>query len=529
MSPQSPRLSPYAYFVGGGIAALAGAAFLIRDAGLPGENIVIMEELPVTGGSMDGAGCPRDGYVIRGGRMLNLSYLCTYALFRSIPSLEEPARSVYEEIMDFNARVKTHAKARLIRDGQILDVSSMSFSAADRIDILNLLTHEEARYYGRRIDDYFSPAFFQTHFWYMWATMFAFQPWHSLLEFKRYMHRFMHEFPRIHTLEGVDRTPYNQYDSMVLPLLTWLEAQGVKIMNHARVTDITFEPTITGKRATAIHYQHGDEAAVQTVGANDRVFITNGSMTEGSSLGGMERPPTLNDKHSGGAWALWEKLADKDPAFGRPKTFTDHPQQSKWESFTITFRDTTFFDRMEAFTGNTAGTGALVTFTDSNWLLSIVLAHQPHFLNQPKDVQVCWGYGLFPDQPGNFIRKPMAECTGEEILRELLCHLQFEDDADTIVQTATCIPCMMPFITSQFLVRDPGDRPQVVPEGATNFAFIGQFTEIPDDVVFTVEYSVRSAQMAVYQLMGLDLEIPPIYHDPHPISETINAAKALMS
>jgi myosin-crossreactive antigen len=64
----------------------------------------------------------------------------------------------------------------------------------------------------------------------------------------------------------------------------------------------------------------------------------------------------------------------------------------------------------------------------------------------------------------------------------------------------------MPFITSQFMPRVKGDRPDVVTAGAKNFAFIGQFCEIPDDVVFTVEYSVRSALMAVYTLLDIKKE-----------------------
>ena len=70
---------------------------------------------------------------------------------------------------------------------------------------------------------------------------------------------------------------------------------------------------------------------------------------------------------------------------------------------------------------------------------------------------------------------------------------------------------MMPFITSQFLPRSKGDRPQVIPEGSKNLAFVGQYCELPDDVVFTVEYSVRSAQTAVYSLLGLEKEPPPVY------------------
>jgi oleate hydratase len=70
---------------------------------------------------------------------------------------------------------------------------------------------------------------------------------------------------------------------------------------------------------------------------------------------------------------------------------------------------------------------------------------------------------------------------------------------------------MMPFITSQFLPRDKGDRPAVIPAGSHNLAFMGQFCELPDDVVFTVEYSVRSAQLAVYGLLDLKLKPPAVY------------------
>jgi oleate hydratase len=162
---------------------------------------------------------------------------------------------------------------------------------------------------------------------------------------------------------------------------------------------------------------------------------------------------------------------------------------------------------MSRFTGNEAGTGGLVTFEDSNWLMSIVLAHQPHFPGQPADVQVFWGYSLFPDRIGNFVAKPMAECNGAEILKELRGHLRLDPEC---FGSVTCVPCMMPYITSMFMPRVQGDRPLPVPPGTRNFAFISQFVEIPEDVVFTVEYSVRAAQMAVYQLLGIHRAIPPV-------------------
>jgi oleate hydratase len=183
---------------------------------------------------------------------------------------------------------------------------------------------------------------------------------------------------------------------------------------------------------------------------------------------------------------------------------------------------------MEEFSGNEAGTGGLVTFMDSNWLMSIVLARQPHFIGQPADVNVLWGYGLFVEQEGNFIRKKMSECNGTELLTELLGHLRFEAHRELILATSNCIPCMMPFITSQFIPRVKGDRPAVRPAETTNMAFVGQFCEIPDDVVFTVEYSVRAAQTAVYSLLGLDKQVSPLYKGQYDIGVDFNALKTLL-
>ncbi|EQA36609.1 hypothetical protein LEP1GSC047_3036 [Leptospira inadai serovar Lyme str. 10] len=526
--PSLNRKENRAYLVGGGIASLSAAAFLIRDAGFPGNRISILEESAIGGGSLDGRGTPREGYVIRGGRMMNLSYLCTYDLFSSIPSYSEPKISVYQEILNFNRKVKSHSLSRVVEGGRKIDVSKMGFDHKNRMELLSLFVKSEKACGDDQIRDFFSDSFFETNFWYMWATMFAFQPWHSLVEFKRYLHRFIHEFPRINTLAGVDRTPLNQFDSLVLPLQEWLKEKGVKFEYGCKVTDVDFQTDASQKKALGIRYTQRGRIENTSLNEDDLLLITLGSMTEGSSLGSMKKAPKLLSKKDGGSWPLWEKIAGKNNEFGNPKIFDERISESKWESFTVTFKDPTFFDRMEKFTGNKAGTGGLVTFKDSNWLMSVVLAHQPHFLKQPADIQVCWGYGLFPDKLGNFIHKKMSDCTGEEILRELLCHLRFDDDRQKIIKHAICIPCMMPFITSQFLTRRTGDRPAVVPTGSVNFGFIGQFCEIPDDVVFTVEYSVRAARMAVYSLLNIKKEIPKVYKDPNTLKILFEAIKTIL-
>lgn len=500
-----------AYLVGSGIASLSSAAYLIRDGKMSGEQIVILEEGESTGGSLDGAGDPEKGYVMRGGRMFNFSYLCTYDLLSFIPALDESSKTVLDEIRDFNQRVKTDTLCRLVQSGHKVDTSSMGFSYKDRFDILEVMMKSEESLGNRRIEDCFQKDFFETNFWYMWSSMFSFQPWHSAVEFKRYLHRFIHEFPRINTLSGVDRTPYNQYDSIVLPLMKWLKREGVHFMMGTEVTDLEFVEVGSKRAVTKIFYRRGEDSNHIPVGLQDLVFITNGSMTAASSVGSMRTAPLLKSKKESGSWQLWERIAFNRPEFGRPTVFSSRVDESKWISFTVTLQDPLFFRLMEKFTGNAAGTGGLTTITDSNWLLSVVLAHQPHFLNQSKNVTVFWGYGLYVDRVGNFVKKKMSECTGEEILIELCSHLRFVEELPEILSGANCIPCMMPFITSQFLTREKGDRPEVVPEQSVNLAFVGQFCEVPEDVVFTVEYSVRSAQTAVYKLLALDKEPPPVY------------------
>lgn len=502
-----------AYLVGGGIGSLAAAAFMIRDGGMQGSNITIFETSPVTGGSLDGGGNAEDGYTLRGGRMLTTdNYECTWDLFKSIPSLEHAGQSVYDETIAFNERHIPHSRARLVdRNRFKVDVSSMGFSMQDRLELLKLTEADEDTLGSSAITDWLSPEFFDTKFWYMWATTFAFQPWHSAVEFKRYLHRFMMEFSRIETLAGVKRTVYNQYDSLVRPLVAWLQEQGVNIIMDCTVTDIEVQEPEGRLTATALHCQRRGLADVIPVAAGDLVFFQNASMTDASSYGSMHSAPAKRTKTDSQGWLLWEKLAEGRPALGRPAAFNSSIPESYWASYTVTLKDSAFFNRMEQFTGNSAGTGGLVTFKDSNWFMSIVLAHQPHFAGQPQGVQVFWGYALHPDRIGNFVAKPMSECSGEEILRELCGHLNFDLD---IMATANCIPCRMPYITSMFMPRAKSDRPLPVPANSVNLAFVSQFVELADDVVFTVEYSVRAAQTAVYQLLGVQRAVPAIQaHD----------------
>ncbi|MBU9738767.1 oleate hydratase [Diplocloster agilis] len=521
----------HAWFIGGGLASMAGAAYLVRDCNYPGDQITIFEGMKILGGSNDGAGDPGQGFVCRGGRMLNEeTYENFWELFSSIPSLEKPNMSVTQEILNFDHLHPTHAQARLIdKDGVIQDVSGMGFNNDDRLALGKLMLTPEEDLDDMTIQEWFeeTPHFFETNFWYMWQTTFAFQKWSSLFEFKRYMERMIFEFSRIETLEGVTRTPYNQYESVILPLKTWLTEQGVHFVTDAVVTDLDFAQ---GSQITvnAIHLQKESKEEVVTVNEGDICIMTNGCMTDCATLGDLHTPASYEPENpiSGN---LWAKVAEKKEGLGNPAPFFGKPEETNWESFTVTMKGNKLLKMIEDYSGNIPGSGALMTFKDSSWLMSIVVAAQPHFRNQPIDTTIFWGYGLYTENVGDYVKKPMRECTGEEMLTELLHHLHMEDQMDEIMESVVnVIPCMMPYIDSQFQPRKMSDRPKVVPEGSTNFAMISQFVEIPEDMVFTEEYSVRAARIAVYTLMNVTHKkicpVTPYKKNPKVLAEALKTS-----
>lgn len=521
-----------AYLVGGGLASLAAAAYLIRDGRFPGKQITIYEGMHILGGSNDGIGTPEKGFVCRGGRMLNEeTYENFWELFDSIPSLTQPGRSVTEEILDFDHAHPTCAKARLVdKDGNILNVKSMGFKQSDRMALLRLLLTDEKKLDNLTIQDWFkeTPHIFETNFWYMWQTTFAFQKWSSLFEFRRYMRRMIFEFSRIETLEGVTRSPLNQYDSVIRPLEMYLRREGVSFVENCEVTDIDFEDT-SGIKVKALYLKRrvedtddGDGHAAGSLRENyvfenvrlntgDICIMTNACMTDSATLGDLHTPaPAPAKKPISGE--LWAKIAAKKTGLGNPEPFFTKPHETNWLSFTVTCRGDAVLKEIEAFTGNVPGSGALMTFKDSSWLMSSVVAAQPHFPNQPEDMTIFWGYGLYTDASGDYVKKPMKDCTGYELLYEYLHHLHIPEDRITeLMETVVnVIPCYMPYVDAQFEPRKYEDRPKVVPAGSVNFAMISQFVEIPDDMVFTEEYSVRAARMAVYRLLDIKKPICPV-------------------
>lgn len=520
-----------AYIVGGGIAGLSAAAFLVRDAQMPGENITVYDQLPVFGGSMDACGNAETGYISRGERELEPYMECLWDLFSTIPSIYEEGRTVLDETRECNANLPINSCHRLWeKDFVPVDETTLGLSDRTRDQMMKMMVTPEEQIEDVTIEQWFSEEFFESNLWYYWSAMLAFQPYESLIEMKRYAVRFIHQLHLIKSLQGILRTKYDQYHSLILPLQKYLADHGVHFVAGTTVTDMDLDIQGKNKTVTALHLMQDGAETLMPVNPEDMVFFTNGSMTQNSTRGSMTEAPVMNrDTADRGCFTLWEKLAAKSEDFGHPEKFVSDPDKTNWVSATITIRAyPELLSYLEEKTGNETGCGGVTTFVHSPWYISYNAAPQPMDPDQPDDVQILWLYGLHANEPGACVRKPMNQCSGEEILREFLYFCGLDDKYDEIRAHCIVIPTLMPYITSQFMPRGLKDRPTILPEGSQNLAFIGQFVELPGDVVFTVETSVRTAMTAVYRMLHLDRPVDPLFEGHYDI-RMVKAAVQLLT
>jgi oleate hydratase len=526
-----------AYLVGAGLASLAAACFLVRDGQMKGENIHILEEQKLPGGACDGIKDETKGFIIRGGREMENHFECLWDLFHSIPSLETEGASVLDEYYWLNKKDPNYSLMRAtVNRGEDAHTDG-KFGLSDKasLEIIKLFFTKDEDLYDKKITDVFTDEFFNSNFWLYWRTMFAFEDWHSALEMKLYIQRFIHHIGGLPDFSALKFTKYNQYESLILPMVKYLENHGVDFRYDTKVTNVIFD--IDGKKKTAkkIECIHNGQEEKIDLTVNDLVFVTNGSCTERAMIGDQNTAPDLTIQNGEGAcWDLWRKIAIQSEDFGHPNKFCMDISKTNWESATVTTLDSKIppyiekICKRDPFSGRVV-TGGIVSVKDSNWLMSWTINRQPHFKNQPNGQLVVWVYGLFTNVPGNYIKKPMRECTGKEITEEWLYHLGVPEDQieELATNSANCVPCMMPYITAFFMPRTKGDRPKVVPEGCRNFAFLGQFADTKRDTVFTTEYSVRTAMEAVYTLLDVDRGVPEVFGSCYDIRALLDATSKM--
>ena len=527
-----------AYIVGSGLAALAAACFLVRDGQMKGNHIHILEAMDIAGGACDGIYDSTRGYVMRGGREMEDHFECLWDLFRSIPSLETPGVSVLDEYYWLNKHDPNYSLCRATRNrGQDAHTDGkFNLSQKGCMEIMKLFLTRDEDLYDKTIEDFFDEEVFDSTFWLYWRTMFAFENWHSALEMKLYFQRFIHHIGGLPDFSALKFTKYNQYDSLILPMKKYLEDAGVHFQFNTQVTNVLFTFKGNKKIASSIDCVVNGERQEISLTENDLVFVTNGSCTEGTIYGDQNHAPSGDaEVRTSGCWELWKNIARQDSSFGHPEKFCSNIQKTNWESATVTTSDDTIISYIESICkrdprSGRVVTGGIVSCQDSSWLLSWTINRQGQFKDQKKEEICVWIYGLFTDEKGDYVKKPMKECTGAEITAEWLYHMGVPVDKidDLANNHAVCVPTMMPYITAFFMPRTKGDRPDVIPDGCVNFAFLGQFTETPRDTVFTTEYSVRTAMEAVYGLLGVDRGVPEVWGSVYDIRDLLDSSVKLM-
>lgn len=528
-----------AYIIGTGLAGLSAAFYLVRDGQVSGERIHLMEKLELAGGSCDGRKDVTKGFYMRGGREMDNHFEVMWDVFKDVPSIETEGVSVLDEYYWLNKEDPNYSLCRASQNrGESAHTDGkFTLDKKSAMALSKLFITSEDELEGKKISDVLPEEFWNTNFWLYWQTMFAFQKWSSALEMKRYLCRYVHHIDGLPDFSALRFTKYNQYESMILPLVKYLEAHGVKIEYGMNVKNVIIESDEHDRKvAKEIILDKDGKADSIPLTEDDLVFITNGCCTDTSCYGDQNTAPDLSNVRDGygESWNLWNNIAKqaKHGEYGNPSNFCSDTEATNWMSATIQTSNEEVIQHImnvckrDPRRGRVT-TGGIVTVKDSRdyWYLSWTINRQPQFKSQDPNSVLVWLYALNTNRPGNYVKKPMKECTGEEVCKEWLYHIGVEDEKIEELAHNTCntTTCYMPYINAFFQPRKKTDRPLVVPEGSVNFAFIGQFAETPRDTIFTTEYSMRTGMESVYTLMNIDRAVPEVWGSQYDVRELLRA------
>ena len=527
-----------AYIIGTGLAGLSAAFYLVRDGRVAGEKIHLLEKLELAGGSCDGRKDITKGFYMRGGREMDNHFEVMWDMFRDVPSIETPGVSVLDEYYWLNKHDPNYSlcRATVNRGENAHTDGKFALDKESAMALTKLFITPEKELEDKKISDVLPNSFWGTNFWLYWQTMFAFQRWSSALEMKRYICRYVHHIDGLPDFSALRFTKYNQYESMILPLVKYLENHGVKVEYGVDVKNVVIEKEGSKRIARKLVYVKDGKEETKDLTEDDLVFITNGCCTDTSCYGDQTHAPDISGVKNltGESWDLWNNIASQaeNGEYGNPEKFCGDFEATNWMSATVETGNEEIIDHIIKICGRDprsgkVTTGGIVTVKDSvdNWYLSWTINRQPQFRSQETGKVLIWLYSLNTNRDGNYVKKAMRDCTGEEVCREWLWHIGVsEDRIDDLAKNAcNTTTCFMPYINAFFQPREEKDRPRVVPEGAVNFAFIGQFAETPRDTIFTTEYSIRTGMESVYTLMNVDRGVPEVWGSKYDVRELLRA------
>ncbi|MBS6653599.1 MAG: oleate hydratase [Collinsella sp.] len=307
-----------AYLIGSGLAALSAACFMVRDGQMKGEHIHVLEKDLIPGGACDGYKYQDIGYVMRGGREMDNHFECMWDLFRSIPSIEDENVTVLDEYYWLNKHDPNYSLCRAtVNCGEDAHTDG-KFGLSDKgaMEILKLFMTPDEQLYDKKITDFFDDEVLNTNFWLYWRTMFAFENWHSALEMKRYLQRYIHHIGGLPDFTALRFTRYNQYESMILPMVKYLESYGVQFHYGVKVTNVAFDCANGKKQATRIDtLRDGHEECID---------LTENDLDETYNTSLKVNPPLRTDED---AEAIRQGVIDGTVDV----IVTDHAPHTPWE------------------------------------------------------------------------------------------------------------------------------------------------------------------------------------------------------
>jgi oleate hydratase len=330
--------------------------------------------------------------------------------------------------------------------------------------------------------------------------------------------------------------------SLAETVRTYLQNEGVDFWPDTQVPNIKLDtaeaPLVRVLAIQATESRSSGRSSSQALEiplqAEDILLVALGSANSGLLVGsnGAPPPPTpvRAERILNASWSLWFRIAHLLPDLGNPAVFCTHLSESKLEMFTVIVdrEDDKAGVGLYAYLAEQIGQGSTLAMQDSNWSLCLCVSRRDSNISSSAPelpYNTIWGYGLTPEQPGNFMRKPMCCCAGQEILSEVLSHLASScsgSDSDSssgfdyeeTLSTAITIPRLMPLASAALVRRNDGDRPCILPQNVSNIGLIGLFADVPEETVCGLEYGIRSAQIAVDALMGLHQSLPKVKISP---------------
>ncbi|MGN0107974.1 MAG: oleate hydratase [Hominilimicola sp.] len=472
-----------AYITGGGLSALASALYLIRDCGMRPSNVHIFTNIEHRHGD------ETNGYICHRGKIINeKSSMNFFDLLSGVHSLDIPDLTVCDEILNIYRSNPSLRHITFIDDEKnVVDISKIRLDKAHRSAIIRLMQEKTENIRNVPVHEVFPNDFFTSHFWKLVSAAYGFSAESSAYEFVNAVTH-MDDM-----LSGTLPGDFDRNEEIIEPLKEHLKGLGADIRERAVVTDIDFE----NGRADAIHFTDNGVRKTVYMNEGDICIFPTDEMAECETYGNFNESAP---RHFCAPYQLWEKLADKHPAFKNPSVLFDDMDENMSEEFTITLSNHLLPELIDKVTCGALGNDGVIVLDNSNWKMTICAVPPSHFKKQSEDVAIIWGTAARFDRDGERSGKPMTDCSGAEILYELVSCFNLDEAWDDIRETViNVIPCHRRYDKSY--LAPVASKLEIIPTSISNLAISGDFADNDNSTVFSEEYAVSTARTATYKLM----------------------------